>query len=109
MLLLDLNTDFSGGRSGDLIFPSLREFSTFVVIHTVKYFGIVSKVKVDVFLELSSFYNDPVAAGNLISGSSAFSKPSLTISKFMVHILLKTGLEILSIILLTCEMGAIVW
>ena len=64
----------------------------FIVIHTVKGFGIVSKAEVDVFLELSCFFHDP-ADGNLISGSSAFSKTSLNIRKFMVHIMLKPGLE----------------
>ena len=63
------------------------------MIHTVKGFGIVNKEKVDVFLELSHFFSDPVNAGNLISGSSAFSKSSLSIWKFMVHVLLKSGLE----------------
>ena len=65
----------------------------FIVIHTVKGFGIVNKEEVDVSLELSRFSNDPVDVGNLISGSSAFSKTSLKIWKFMVHILLKPGLE----------------
>ena len=59
------------------------------VIHIVKGFGIVNKAEIDVFLELSCFFNDPVDVGNLISGSSAFSKTSLNIWKFMVHILLK--------------------
>ena len=68
-------------------------FPQFVVIHTVKGFSIVNKAKVDILLELSCFFNDPEDVGNLISGSSAFSKSSLTISKFMVHILLKSGLE----------------
>ena len=63
------------------------------VIHTVKGFGIVNKAEVDVFLELSSFFSDPADVGNLISGSSAFSKTSLNIWKFMVHVLLKPGLE----------------
>ena len=63
------------------------------MIHTVKGFGIVNKAEVDVFLELSCFFHDPVDVGNLISGSSAFSKTSLNIWKFMVHILLKSGLE----------------
>ena len=63
------------------------------MIHTVKGFGIVNKAKGVVFLELSCFFDDPVDVGNLISGSSAFSKPSLTIWKFTVHILLKPGLE----------------
>ena len=63
------------------------------MIHTVKGFGIVNKAKIDVFLELSCFFNDPVDVGNLISGSSAFSKTNLNIRKFTVHILLKPGLE----------------
>ena len=65
----------------------------FIVIHTVKGFGIVNKAEIDVFLELSCFFDDPANAGNLISGSSAFSKTSLNIWKFTVHILLKPGLE----------------
>ena len=69
---------------------SLRIFQ-FIVIHTVK--GIVNKAKIDVFLELSSFFHDPADVGNLISGSSAFSKTSLNIWKFTVHVLLKSGLE----------------
>ena len=68
----------------------LENFPQFVVIHTVKGFGIVSKAEADVFLELSCAFGDPVDIGNLISGSSAFSKSGL---KFMVHILLKPGLE----------------
>ena len=63
------------------------------MIHTVKGFGIVNKAEIDVFLELYSFFHDPVNVGNLTSGSSAFSKTSLDIRKFMVHILLKPGLE----------------
>ena len=63
------------------------------MIHTVKATGIVNKAEVDVFLELSCFFHDPADVGNLISGSSAFSKTSLNIWKFMVHILLKPGLE----------------
>ena len=74
----------------------------------VKGFGIVNKAEIDVSLELFCFYNDPTDVGNLISGSSAFSKSSLTIWKFTVHILLKPGLENLSITLLVCEMSAIV-
>ena len=66
---------------------SLRIFQ-FVVIHTVKGFGIVNKAEIDVFLELSCFFHDPVDVGNLIFGSSAFSKTSLNIWKFMVHLLL---------------------
>ena len=63
------------------------------MIHTVKGFGIVNKAEIDVFLELSCFLHDPTDVGNLISGSSAFSKTSLNIRKFTVHILLKPGLE----------------
>ena len=64
-----------------------------IVIHTVKSFGIVSKAEIDVFLDLCCFFDDPVYVGNLISGSSAFSKTSLNIRKFTVHILLKPGLK----------------
>ena len=71
----------------------LMNFPQFVVIHTVKGFGIVNKAEIDVFLELSCFFDDPVDVGNLISGSSAFSKTSLNIWKFTVHVLLKPGLE----------------
>ena len=97
----DLHTDFSRGRSDGLVFPSLSE-------HTVKCFGIVNKAEIDVFLKLSCFFDDPADVGNLISGSSAFSKTSLNIWKFMVHVLLKPGWRILNITLLACEMSAIV-
>src|SRR5574339_205684 len=70
-----------------------QNFPQFIVIHRVKGFGIVNKAEIDVFLELSCFFQDPADVGNLISGSSAFSKSSLNIWKFMVHILLKPGLE----------------
>ena len=70
-----------------------KNFPQFVVIHKVRGFGVVNKAKVDVFLELSCFFNDPADVGNLISGSSAFSKTSLNIWKFTVHVLLKPGLE----------------
>ena len=70
-----------------------QNFLQFIVIHTVKGFGIVNKAEVGVFLELSHFFNDPADIGNLISGSSAFSKSSLNIWKFTVHVLLKPGLE----------------
>ena len=88
-----MHTDFSGGRPGSLVFPSLEEFSTVCCDLQVKGFGIVNKTKVDVFLELCCFFHDPVEVGNLISGSSAFSKSSLNIWEFMVHVLLKSGLE----------------
>ena len=70
-----------------------QNFPQFIVIHTVKGFGIVNKAEVDVFLELSCFLDEPTDVQNLISGSSAFSKSSLNIWKFTVHILLKPGLE----------------
>ena len=70
-----------------------QNFPQFIVIHTVKGFGIVNKAEVDVFLEYSCFFDDPSDVGNLISDSSAFSKTSLTIWKFTVHVLLKPGLE----------------
>ena len=85
-----------------------KNFPEFVVIHTVKGFGIVNKAEVDIFLELSCFLDNPTDVGHLISGSSAFSKTSLNFWKFMVHMLLKPGLEILNITLLACEMSAIV-
>ena len=74
-------------------FHLFQTFLQFVVIHTVKGFGIVSKAEIDVFLELSCFFDDPTDVGNLISGSSAFSKTSLNIWKFTVHVLSKPGLE----------------
>ena len=80
----DLDTDLSGGRSGGLVFPSVEEFSTVCYDPTVKGFSVVNKAEVDVFLELSCFFNDPMDAGNLISGSSAFSQTSLNIWNFTV-------------------------
>ena len=70
-----------------------QNFPQFVVIHTVKGFGIVNKEEIDVFGELSYFFDDPADVGNLTSGSYAFSKTNLNIWKFMVHILLKPGME----------------
>ena len=70
----------------------LKNFPQFIVIHTVKHFGIVNKAEIDVFLELSCFFEEPADVDNLISGSSAFSKTSLNIWKF-IHVLLKPGLE----------------
>ena len=70
-----------------------QNFPQFIVIHTVKGFGIVNKAEIDVFLELSCFFDDPADIGNLISGSPAFSKTSLKIWKFMVRVLLKPGLD----------------
>jgi len=80
-------------EAGQVVWYShlFQNFPQFVVIHTVK--GFVNKANVDVFLEFSRFYDDPVDVGDLISGSSAFSKSSLNMWQFMVHILLKPGLE----------------
>ena len=86
-----------------------KNFPQFVVIHTVKGFSIVNKAEIDVFLELSCFFDDPPDIGNLISGSSAFPKTSLNIWKFMGYVWLKPGLEILSNNLLACEMSASLW
>ena len=82
-------------ETGQVVWYShlFQNFPQFIVIHTVKGFGIVNKAETYVFLELSCFFDDPTNVANLISGSSAFSKSSLNISKFMVHILLKPGLE----------------
>ena len=93
LLLLHLQADFSGSRSGGLVFPSLSEFSTPSCDPHSQNFGIINKAEIDVFLELSCFFDDTTDVGNLISGSSAFSKCSLNIWKFTVHLLLKLGLE----------------
>ena len=81
----------------------LKNFPQFVVIHTVKGFSVINKAEADVFLELSCFFDDLMDVGNLISGSSVFPNSSLNIWNFSVHVLLKPGLEILSITLLVCE------
>ena len=82
-------------EAGQVVWYShlLKNFPQFIVIHTVKGLGIVNKAEIDVFLELSCFFSDPADIGNLISGSSAFSKTSLNIWKFTVYVLLKPGLE----------------
>ena len=87
----------------------LKSFPQFVVIHTEKGFDIVNKAEVDVFLGFSCFFNDPMLVGNLISGSSAFSKTSLNIWEFSVQLLLKPSLENFEHYFLECEMRAIVW
>ena len=92
-LLLVPLTDLSGDRSGGLIFPSLSGFSIVCCDPHSQGFSIVNEAEVDVFLELSCFSYDPMDVGNLISDSSAFSKSSLNIWKFTVHIPLKPGLE----------------
>ena len=86
-----------------------ENFSQSVVIYTVKGFSIINTAEVDVFLEFSCFFYDPIDVCKLISGSFAFSKSSLNIWKLNVHVLLKPGLENLSITILVCEMTAIVW
>ena len=82
-------------EAGQVVWYShlFQNFPQFIVIRTVKGFGLVSKAEIDVFLELSCFFDDPADVGNLISGSSAFSKTSLNIWKFVVHVVLKLGLE----------------
>ena len=82
-------------EAGQVVWYShlFQNFPQFIVIHTVNGFGIVNKAEIDIFLELSCFFDDPADVGNLISGSSVFSKTSLNIWKFMVHVLLKPGLE----------------
>ena len=92
LLFPDLHTDFSRGRLGSLVLQSLSEFST-LYCDPHKGFGIVHKAEIDVFLELSCFFHDPLDVGNLISGSSAFSKTSLNIWKFTFQLLLKPGLK----------------
>ena len=86
----------------------LKNFPQFVVIHTVKGFGVVNKAEVDGLLELPFFFDDPPDVDNMISGSSAFSKSSLNIWNFTVHVLLKPGLKNFEHYLLACEMSAIV-
>ena len=82
-------------EAGEVVWYShlFQNFPQFIVIHTVKGFGIVNKAEKDVFLELSCFFHDPADVGNLISGSSAFSKTSLNVREFTVHLLLKPGLK----------------
>ena len=93
LFLPDLHIGFSRDRSDGLIFPSLSEFSTVYCDPHSQRLWLVNKAEIDIFLELSCFFHDPADVGNLISGSSAFSKTSLNIRKFTVHILLKPGLE----------------
>ena len=82
-------------EAGQVVWYShlFQNFPQFIVTHIVKGFGVVNKAEIDVFLELFCFFDDPADVGNLISGSSAFSKTSLNIWKFMLHVLLKPGLE----------------
>ena len=82
-------------EAGQMVWYShlFQNFPQFIVIHTVKVFGLVNQAEINLFLELSCFFHDPIDVGNLISGSSAFSKSRFNIWKFMVHVLLKPGLE----------------
>ena len=98
-------------EAGQVVWYShlFKNFPQFIVIHTVKVFGIVNKAEIDVFLELFGFFDAPTDAGNLMSGSSAFSKSSLNIWKFTIHLILEMAWRILSIIVLVCEMSTIVW
>ena len=91
-------------QAGQIVWYSYlsQNFPQFIVIHTVKGFGIVNKAQKDVLLELSCIFHDPADVGNLISGSSAFSKTSLNIRKFTVHVLLKSGLENFEHYLIAC-------
>ena len=95
-------------KAGKVVWYShfFKNFPQFFVIHTVKGFSLVSET--DIFLEFPCFFYDPMNVGNLVSDSSAFSKSSLNIWKFLVHILLKSCLKDFGIILLACEMSAIV-
>ena len=92
-----------------MVFPSLEEFPQFVVIYIVKGFSIVNEAKVDVFLEFSCLFYNPTDVGNLISGSSAFSKSILNIWEFLIHVLLKPDLENFQHYFLTFEMSTVVW
>ena len=86
----------------------LKNFPHFVVIHTIKAFSVVNEAEVDVFLEFLCFLYDPTNVGNLIAGSSAFSKSSLYIWKFLIHVLLKPSLKDSELTLLASEMSAVV-
>ena len=108
LLLPDLHTGFSRGRSGGMVFPSHSEFST-VYCDPHKGFGLANKAEIDVFLELSWFFDDPVDVCNLISGSSAFSKTSLNSGISWFTYCWNLAWRILSIPLLACEMSAIVY
>ena len=98
-------------KAGKVVWYShlLKNFPQFVVIHTFKGFSIVNEAETDVFMEFSCFFYNPSDVGNLISGSSAFSKSSLHIWKLLVHVMLKASLKDLNMTLLACEMSAIVW
>src|SRR5574337_87619 len=96
-------------EAGQVVWYShlFQNFPQFIVIHTAKGFGIVNKAEIDVFLELSCFFHDPADVGNLISGSPAFSKTNLNIWKFVVHILLKPGLENFEYLLVCVQFSSV--
>ena len=106
LLLPDLHIGFSRGRSGGLGFPSLSEFCT-VCCDPHKGFGVVHKAEIDVYLELSCFFDGPMEVGNLISGSSAFFKSRLNIWKVSIYVQLERSLENFEHSLLVCEMNAV--
>jgi len=92
-LLPDLHIGFSRGRLGGLVFPYLSEFSTVYCDTHSQDFGLINKAEVNVFLEISCFFDDTMDVGTLVSGSSGFSKSSLNIWNVTLHVLLKLGLE----------------
>ena len=96
-------------EAGQVVWYShlFQNFPQFIVIHTVQGFGVVNKAEIDIFLELSCFFDNPLDVANLISGSSTFSKTSLNIWKFMVQVLLRPGLENFKNYLLVCEMSVV--
>ena len=109
LFLPDLHKDFSRGRSGGLVFPSLSEFSTVCCDSHNQWLWHSKKGRSRCFLELCCFFDDPPDVGNLISGSSDFSKSSLNIWKFLFMYCWSLAWRILSITLLACERNAIVW
>ena len=109
LLLLDLHTGFSGEDKMIWYSHHFRNFPQCVVTHTVKGFRVVNETEIDVFLEFPCFLYDPMNAANLISGSSAFSKPSLNIWKFLVPLCWSLAWRILSITLLAWQMSTTVW
>ena len=109
LLLLDLHAGLAGAEKEVWYSHFLKYFPQFVVIHTVKGFNLVDEAEIDVFLELSWFFYDPANVGNLISGSSVFFKSSSNMWKFLVHILLKPGLENFEHYFASMWKTAIVW
>ena len=108
LLLLDLHTGFTGDWWGGLVFTTLSEFSTVCVTHIAKGFSVVSEAEVDVFLQFSCFFCDPMDVGNVISGSPVFSNPAYTCRNSYFTYCWNLAWRILRITLLACEMSAIV-